>query len=187
MNRTILPLVACALLLGACGDSSDNNSGADGQNEEQALKFARCMRDNGVEMPDPVQNSDGTTEMRIQSRRASGGAGRTGPDPARVDKAMEACRKYAPNGGEPPSAAERQEMQDQALEFARCMRENGVDMPDPKVSNGGGIAIGGPGSSIRPDSPSFKKAEEACRDKMPGPRGAKGDGGPGFSTSQDGE
>lgn len=179
MNRTILPFLACALLVGACGDSSDNNGSSDGSPEEQGLKFAQCMRDNGVDMPDPVQDSDGRLEMRV---RAGSGRGQQGPAPEKVEAAMQECRQYAPNGGEPPSEAERQEMQDAALAHAQCMRENGVDMPDPKFSDGGGVRIGGPGSKINPESPSFQKAEETCRDKLPGPRG--GDG-PGFNSSSD--
>ncbi|MFI8849368.1 hypothetical protein [Streptomyces sp. 891-h] len=54
---------------------------------------------------------------------------------------------------------------DKALEYAQCMRDNGVeDFPDPK-QEGGGIRIGGPG--IDRGSAAFEKAEEACRDKAP--------------------
>ncbi|MGI5351377.1 hypothetical protein ACQEU8_24840 [Streptomyces sp. CA-250714] len=54
---------------------------------------------------------------------------------------------------------------DKALEYAQCMRDNGVkDFPDPK-QEGGGIRLGGPG--VDRDSAAFKDAEEACRDKAP--------------------
>jgi hypothetical protein len=55
------------------------------------------------------------------------------------------------------------------LEFAQCMREHGIDMPDPQ--QGGGIRIqrnsdgnvtNGEGV-IDPESPEFQAAEEACR------------------------
>ncbi len=50
---------------------------------------------------------------------------------------------------------------DGALAFARCMREHGVDMPDPRVGGeGGGVAV-----TIDPEqmrSPGFKRAEKAC-------------------------
>jgi hypothetical protein len=53
------------------------------------------------------------------------------------------------------------------------MRENGVpDFPDPEVS-GGGVKMGIP-RGVNPQSPAFKKAEEACRELMIG-----GPGGPG--------
>ena len=40
-------------------------------------------------------------------------------------------------------AEARQEMQDAALAFARCMRQHGVDMPDPTFTdNGSGSGAG---------------------------------------------
>jgi hypothetical protein len=66
------------------------------------------------------------------------------------------------------------------------MRDHGVDMPDPDP-NGGGLRInssGGP--AMGPDDPTFKAAQEACKDKLPGALGGTttggGDGGPGFSV-----
>jgi hypothetical protein len=63
-------------------------------------------------------------------------------------------------------------MQEQALAFAKCMREHGVDMPDPQFSGDGnfGIAISsGPddssnsgGPPFDPNSQEFKDANEAC-------------------------
>ncbi|HET9007289.1 MAG TPA: hypothetical protein VFQ04_11280, partial [Actinomycetes bacterium] len=55
--------------------------------------------------------------------------------------------------------------QQAALDFARCMREHGVDMPDPQPAAGGG---GGFGFEVRGDDPEetekFQEAEEACGD-----------------------
>jgi hypothetical protein len=52
-----------------------------------------------------------------------------------------------------------------ALAFARCMRQHGIDMPDP--SPNGGIEVkGGPGTA-NPDSPKFKAAEQACQQYEP--------------------
>jgi hypothetical protein len=47
------------------------------------------------------------------------------------------------------------------LDFAQCMREHGIDMPDPQFDENGGILQKGP--NIDPDRAKFKKAEEACR------------------------
>jgi hypothetical protein len=64
-------------------------------------------------------------------------------------------------GGEPP-AADRGKVsaQDAQLAFARCMRENGVDMPDPQP--GGGI-VAKKGEAPAFDSSQFKAAEKECR------------------------
>jgi hypothetical protein len=61
--------------------------------------------------------------------------------------------------------------QDAALEWARCMRKNGVDVDDPKVDSEGRVQIRvrGPGAAgVKPGqgSPADRKAFEACRSIM---------------------
>lgn len=176
MNRLMLPLAACALLLAACGSPGDNASSDN--SEQRGLQFARCMRDHGIDIPDPKSGQGGNFEFRVGGPGARG----RGPAPARMQEAMKSCRKYAPNGGKPPSAAQQQEFRDQALKFSRCMRAHGVDMPDPKTGPGGGVMIGGPGAKIDPSSPSFQAAQKACQSMAPGAgfsaRKGGGDTGP---------
>jgi hypothetical protein len=74
-------------------------------------------------------------------------------------------------------------MQDAVLAFSRCMRSHGVDdFPDPKFEDGGGVTIGGPGSTFNPNSPAFRQAQETCQKLMPGPKGGDGKG-PEFGVS----
>lgn len=62
---------------------------------------------------------------------------------------------------------------DPALEFAKCMRANGVtNFPDPR--GGGGISIP---DDINPSAPTFRTAQQACRSHLPG-------GGIGRATAQ---
>jgi hypothetical protein len=78
---------------------------------------------------------------------------------------MRACRKYLPAGGKPPSPDPQ--MLEQMRQFTQCMRDHGIDVPDPDPG-GGGVAISkGPGG-INPDDPKFTAAEQACQDKLPG-------------------
>jgi hypothetical protein len=52
---------------------------------------------------------------------------------------------------------------DPALEFARCMRSNGVsNFPDPRP--GGGVEIP---DAINPQSPAFQSAKRACKQFLP--------------------
>lgn len=74
------------------------------------------------------------------------------------------------------------------LEFAKCMREHGIDMPDPSTDGKGGImfrsnngSAGGDSSGksfsdgINPESEEFQAAQEACSPIL----GSMGpDGGP---------
>ncbi|MEU6250864.1 hypothetical protein [Glycomyces sp. NPDC047010] len=58
---------------------------------------------------------------------------------------------------------------EEALAYSQCMRDNGVtDFPDPEQNGDGGISLGLP-EGIDPDDETFKAAEEACEDQMPGP------------------
>ena len=88
------------------------------------MKFAKCMRANGVrEFPDP--NASG--ELTIDGI-ANGSS--LDPSTAAFKQAISACRDLEPPGftGHKRSAQE----QEAALKFAQCIRDNGVkDFPDP--------------------------------------------------------
>ncbi len=138
--------------------------------EEQALEFAECMRDNGVDMPDP----------QVEGGRMLFGGGAGGEvDPEIQEQAMEACEDKRPDGGGNFSPEDQAEMQDRMLAMAECMRENGYDMPDPDFSGGGGGFVIGPESGLDLDDPDFQAAMEACRDEvgMPAPQGSRDEQG----------
>jgi hypothetical protein len=101
--------------------SSGGNTTA---NREQAVKFAACMRANGVkQFPDP----DASGQLTIDGI-ANGSSLDT--DSAAFKRAMAACKDLEPAGftGHTRSAQE----QAAALKFAQCIRDNGVqDFPDP--------------------------------------------------------
>ena len=185
MRRVALLLVMAALLVTtatACGDKSGNNgvatlggtsgSSDDADNgdgdtsaedaEDQALEFSKCMRENGVpDFPDPEFNGEGGITIE-----RSAGPGDSA-DRETEEKAMKACEDKMPRGGGNFSEEDRAEMQDAFLEYAKCMRENGIDMPDPDFSEGGGaFRMGVGGDGMNPDDPAFKKADEACHDKL---------------------
>jgi hypothetical protein len=63
------------------------------------------------------------------------------------------------------SNSSQTQLQQEALNFARCMRSHGVsNFPDP-TPNGGGFNVNVPG--INPSSPAFKAAQSACRQLLP--------------------
>jgi hypothetical protein len=161
-TTTTAALGACAaaFTLAACG-SSDPASPADAQAkaEQAQLKFARCMREHGVNVPDPKPDSRGPGLVRVGE----------GVSPQVMRRADEACRKYMEAAAPKLSAAQQAELRDQAFKFARCMRQHGIDMPDPQV-NGGAVRIqirGARKSSINPESPAFNAAQEACKAFQP--------------------
>lgn len=64
--------------------------------------------------------------------------------------------------------------EDRAQRFAQCMRDNGVDVPDPDPNAPGGPGLGGAAGKIDRDSPVFQQARTACQDKLPQGRGRQG-------------
>jgi hypothetical protein len=173
----LLAALAGTLALGACGSGGSPGSTKSAQDKafEGALKFAKCMRQHGVDMPDPTRSGNGG--INIQMGRQGGGKIRTN-DPS-IKAAQSACQKYLQTGGgRAPSPAERARMQAAMLAYTHCMRSHGVKMADPKFSGGGvSMEVGGPGQT-RPDSPLFKAADQACHGKL----GKGKTGAPSFGT-----
>jgi hypothetical protein len=194
--RLILATVAMVALVAACSGTATgagvatlddpSASGSPGASpaasaltpQDAALAYARCMRENGVDMPDPQVTTGSGGEVKIDQQ---------GGSPVSKEKfaaADQVCRHFmadaAPNGQGPAMSAEDQ---DKVLAFAKCMREHGIDMPDPDFS-GGGVRIqvnggsddDGSGPKNPKDDPEFKAADEACSSLLPGKMGTGGGG-----------
>lgn len=164
MKRTdwlvAVALAACAIALAACGSSSGTGTGPDAEKREEAgLEFAACMREHGVDVPDPKAGGGVIV---------GGPGGKTQLGGPKMAQAMEACEGKLEALEPDLSPEEEEEMKENALAFAECMREHGVDMPDPKFGHGGKVqlSIGGPGNA---NSPVFGKAQEACQGQSGAP------------------
>jgi hypothetical protein len=147
---------------GTATASADADNEQTGDTSEQLRKFASCMRENGIDMPDPETDGEG----RVLFKGPGGGAeGGTPPDREKFEAAQQKCKQYLPNGGEPPKLDPEQI--EKARQFSKCMRENGVpDFPDPQPD--GGVRIQAkPGSGIDPQSQAFKDAHAKCEQYMP--------------------
>ena len=148
--------------------------------EAARLAFAECMRDHGIDMPDP-ETATGP----------GGGAfafGTQDGDAEEFEAALDACDHFLEQ-----AAGERREidpeMQDRMLEFASCMREHGIPMPDPNTDGGIMIQRNDNGTvsngddTMDPSSPEFQEAQEACQpilgDDIQGPRTQIGPDGEG--------
>lgn len=142
---------------------TNSNSGDTG---EQMRRFAQCMREHGIDMPDPEVDDQGRVKVQIGGGGDTGGGNPPGKDEA--EAAQKECQQYLPNGGEPPKMdpADVEKMR----QFAKCMRENGIpDFPDPQPDGGMRVEFG-QGTGIDPNSQTFKDAQAKCEQYMPGPR-----------------
>ncbi len=160
-------IVLCAVGLVACGGGSDDSGGGasasfdDAAAEEGRLEMAECMREHGIDMPDPEPGQG------MMMKKAGPDDGVNLDDPA-AQEALEACEEEVDFKPPELTAGEQEQMQEDMLAFAQCMREQGVEMPDPEVDGGKvTMRIGGPdGPEL--DEPAMEAAQEACESKMPG-------------------
>jgi hypothetical protein len=133
-TRTLRPLATLAtvamvaLMSAGCGGTGSAGTGSSGAatTREKAVKFSECMRENGVsDFPDPDASGAFTIETI-----ANGSSVDTSS--VAFTRALTACKDLEPPGftGETRSP----EQQEAALEFAQCIRDNGVkDFPDPAI------------------------------------------------------
>ena len=191
--------VVALTVLGACGGSSPSaqvaslagsQSGADTTttttattNEADAqqamLDFAQCMREHGIDMPDPQFGDNGQATF-------SAGAEDGPADKAKLDAAQAACQSYLDKvkSNAPPMDPAKVEQEKQRMrDFAQCMRDHGIDFPDPQMSTDGGglqVQLGGPG--LDPNSPGFKEANDTCATQVGLPKPGDGTSGVGVQT-----
>jgi hypothetical protein len=161
------------------GQSAVPGASVDPNDAMQA--FAGCMREHGVNLQ--IATIAGGSGGGVSGGAISGNLGEApapgdnqpppaAPDPKAMQAADEACRHLLPQGGMGgPNATMDPALADQMLKFARCMRDHGVDMPDPQFSGGGvSVQVGGSGGTgaLDPASQGFKAAQDACGKELPG-------------------
>jgi hypothetical protein len=134
-RRPLAALALVALTCAGCGSNAasgaDNGTGTGAGTapkpagpRQEAVRFAACMRDNGVAaFPDPDASGRLTIDGVLNGSSLD-------PDSAAWKQAISACKDLQPSGftGHERSAGQ----QEAALAFAQCIRDNGVqDFPDP--------------------------------------------------------
>ena len=165
-GRLLAALVAFSVVLAGCGSSAKPRSvsapSGSGSALTQGVKFAQCMRSNGVKSyPDPSSSGRAQSLNQID------------PNSPTFMAAYEACRKDLTSGGPggppAPSAAQLRF----ALAFAECVRKHGFPrFPDPLTTYGPGFTLGRgeyfpPISTNELQSPAFTQAAKACGVQLP--------------------
>jgi hypothetical protein len=162
-RMALLAVVPALLALTGCAGGGDDSGVATANGGKAAdakatpslnprdaqLKFAQCMRQNGVDMPDPEPGQAG---VRIQSKKGERG---------KTDAAMKKCGPFLEAGRIGPKPDDPK-VRDQMLKLAQCLRQHGVNVPDPQP---------GQGMRMRVDKGSKAKVEaahKACEQFLPG-------------------
>jgi hypothetical protein len=201
----IAALALASLLLAACGSSSPASSSTSasanaaatsststttgttgttsGKRPAFASRFAalrECLKKDGITLPErkPGQRGGGF----LGGGAAGGPALPAGVSRAQFEADLQKCGGFGGRGRLPGaggrfnSAAAKQAL----TKFAACMRENGVNLPEPNTSGKGSIFDT---KGIDTKSATFKDAERKCRTDLAGaffarPGAAGGPGGP---------
>ena len=157
---TIAPLLVLALA--ACGSAgsgdrvasagskaphSTSTASASASGDDAGVKYTQCMREHGVNLPDP---EPGKPPMVI-----NGEAGST------LNKAYEACKQLLPKQATEDTKISAEDLE-KLRQYARCMRDNGVDVPDPDPDGGMSAKVG---------QPKMAEADKVCQSKLPGQQG----------------
>ena len=173
VDRLSIAALCAALTLAACGGSTDSNGVAsiDGvstttaadavfDEEQQLLRFAACMRDQGIDLPDPSVDADGNVDLVPPADF----------DPADIEDliaAAEACQEFLEGVALGFDDIDLTAITDTLVEFAACMRDNGYDLPDPDFSlidpDSGSVPTAGPFGNIDLEDDDFLAAFGVCQ------------------------
>ena len=126
--------------------------------EEGVLDFAQCMREEGINFPDPTFDIDGNPQfdnLEIENEEE-------------FENAFENCedilRNALPEQFDLDPEVEAA-LVDASLEFSQCMRDEGIDFPDPKPGEFGFFAFRD--ADIDFSSEAVQEAFEICQPENP--------------------
>lgn len=125
--------------------------------EDAMLAYTECMREQGIDLPDPRMTAEGGVAIELEGGDLDG---------REMEAAEAECGPLMRDAmGDIEIDPEQQaEMEAQMLEFASCMREHGIDMPDPQFGADGSVRVQSmstdPGAER--DSDEFRAASDEC-------------------------
>ena len=126
--------------------------------EEGVLDFAQCMREEGINFPDPTFDIDGNPQfdnLEIENEEE-------------FESAFENCedilRNALPEQFDLDPEVEAA-LVDASLEFSQCIRDQGIDFPDPKPGEFGFFAFRD--ADIDFTSEAVQNAFEICQPENP--------------------
>jgi hypothetical protein len=142
----VLLLVVSACASGPQVEANPPGSDAAAESDDASLlEFAQCMRDEGIDMPDPGPQGLASLRQQVDER-----------SPAFL-AALEVCGELLQDyyqevhGADHDDEERREEMM---MERVQCMRDQGVDVPDP--------GPGQHGFQLDTDDPAVRAALEEC-------------------------
>ncbi|MDX6679585.1 MAG: hypothetical protein QOE31_3637, partial [Solirubrobacteraceae bacterium] len=127
-NLVLAGLLTASVAVAGCG-TADSSAGSGGSASESAsnkqdaarVKLQQCLSKQGVDLPGPGAGTAG-----------GGGARPTDADRQKLQTAMQGpCKALRAAAFGTITDAQRQQFQDAFTKYAVCMRQQGVNLPDP--------------------------------------------------------
>jgi hypothetical protein len=161
---TVAAIAALLLILSACGGAAERGgvASAGGQanpaatedagtmdSDAQALAFAQCMREEGIDIPDPGPGQEGLSEALHGAEENY--------NRETYEQALTACEKLLTHRDH--DRGDHGPDDEMMLELAECLREQGLEVPDNLLAGGALHDI---------DDDEFRAAMEECRDEVAG-------------------
>ncbi|MCM3923023.1 hypothetical protein ND748_15305 [Frankia sp. AiPs1] len=161
-GRLLLLLLLPLLALVACSGSGDDAGGnpvaaasaapgsAASPTGDPMLSYAQCMRDNGVQVPDPQPSNPASLYQGVDTSSVA------------FQTADKACAGILAGvvqerGKQDPDQLAAKN--DELLALAGCLRSNGITVPDPVPGQAGGPF----GKNLDRNDPAVSKALQACQ------------------------
>jgi len=172
----VLAVLATVLLAG-CGGSGGSESsseetptasaeqaGGPGGFAEISDKTRTCLKESGVELPEPGQGGP-PAGGPPEGGPPAGGPPQGFKGGAKMKKAFEECGVELPQGKPQGAPMNSGALRKSIKEYVACMSENGVELPEPDLSGKGPVFKE---SEVDREDPTFKAANEKCQSQLVG-------------------
>jgi len=170
---TGIPAIALACVLVGCSDSGSGTNGGgtvsgddtattttSATSDDVLAQYAQCMRDNGVELPDPEPGNPGSLYV---------GVDKDSPAFTSANKVCGSILQGVVENRKNQSGEDQEEQHDKLLALAQCLRDHGVNVPDPQAG-----AEKPFGDSLDRTDPRVSKAIQECAAASPITAGGEG-------------
>jgi hypothetical protein len=171
----VIPFVTAVAVLAACSGGShravataggSSSTASSSSNLDQAfIDYVHCMRDHGVDYPDPVQRP-GHAGLSLQFDGSS--------DSPEFAAANDACEHFLQPvidmKRNAVAASMTQEKLDALLAYSRCMRDHQIPLLDPDPTDGHisfGTVAGLQEPPLGRRDPLFANGDSVCRGLLP--------------------
>lgn len=173
--RMLVPALVVVAVVAACGGGEATDDGVvsiDGgedattstrlSTDEALLEVTRCMRDNGIEVPDIGITADGQLDLAPEDMEG------VDLEDEEFQAVVASCLgAFRSSVGFDVSLDPELDAayQDQLMEFSQCMRDNGItDFPDPQAGAGTPYPLSAWADFGEPE---FQDAVEVCQEIVP--------------------